>query len=61
MEPKFQMGDMVRISKHKRKTFDKCYITNWTAEVFIIDKIGYTNSITYKIKDQTVQQIKGSF
>ena len=54
MEPKFQMGDMVRISKHKRKTFDKSYITNWTVEVFIIDKIGYTNSITYKIKDQNV-------
>ena len=54
MEPKFQMGDMVRISKHKRKTFDKSYITNRTAEVFIIDKIGYTDSITYKIKDQNV-------
>ena len=52
---------MVRISKYKRKTFDKSYIPNWTGEVFIIDKIGYTNSITYKIKDQNVKQIKGSF
>ena len=61
MEPKFQIGNKVRISKYKRKTFDKSYIPNWTGEVFIIDEIGYTNSITYKIKDKNDKQIKGSF
>ena len=48
---KFKVGDKVRISKYKRKTFDKGYTPNWTEEIFIIGKIQYTNSITYKLKD----------
>jgi len=32
-------GDRVRISKYKRKTFDKGYTPNWTEEVFIIHEI----------------------
>ena len=35
-KPAFAIGDTVRISKYKRKTFDKGYIPNWTEEVFII-------------------------
>ena len=38
-KPKFKIGDHVRISKYKRKTFDKGYTPNWTEEVFTIDKI----------------------
>ena len=37
--PAFAIGDRVRTSKYKRKTFDKGYTPNWTEEVFIIDKI----------------------
>ena len=33
-KPKFQIGDKVRISKYKRKTFNKGYTPNWTEEVF---------------------------
>ena len=35
----FKIGDTVRISKYKRKTFDKGSTPNWTEEVFIIDEI----------------------
>ena len=38
------------ISKYKRKVFDKGYTANWSEEIFIVDKIQYTNPSTYKIK-----------
>ena len=60
-KPKFRVGDKVRISTYKRKVFDKGYTPNWTEEIFIIDKIQYTNPITYKIKDLNNEGIKGSF
>ena len=58
---KLKVGDKVTISKYKRKTFDKGYTPNWTEEVFIVDKVKYTNPITYKIKDLRNKEIKGSF
>ena len=57
----FKTGDTVRISKYKRKTFDKGYTPNWTEEVFIIDEIRPTHPITYKIKDLNGEEIKGTF
>ena len=60
-KPKFKIGDKVRISKYKRNVFDKGYTPNWTEEVFTIDKIQYTNPITYKIKDLNDETIEGSF
>ena len=60
-KPKFKIGDMVRISRFKRYLFDKGYTPNWTEEVFTIDKIQYTNPITYKLKDLRGEDIQGSF
>ena len=60
-KPKFKVGDRVRISKYKRKVFDKGYTSNWTEEIFTVDKIQYTNPITYKIKDLNNEEIQGSF
>ena len=60
-KPAFAVGDRVRISKYKRKTFDKRYTPNWTEEVFTIDKIQMTHPITYKIRDQNGEEIKGTF
>ena len=57
-KPKFKIGDKVRISKYKRKVFDKGYTPNWSEEIFIVDKIQYTNPITYKIKDLNNEEIK---
>jgi len=60
-KPKFKVGDKVRISKYKRKVFDNGYTPNWTEEVFTIDKIQYTNPVTYKLKDLNNEEIQGSF
>ena len=48
---KFKIGDKVRISKYKRKVFDKGYTPNLTEEIFLIDKIQSTNPIMYTLKD----------
>ena len=36
-DPKFKIGDHVRISKYKN-TFSKGYSPNWSEEVFVIKK-----------------------
>ena len=59
--PAFKIGDTVRISKYKRKTFDKGYTPNWTEEVFLIDEIRPTDPITCKIKDLNGEEIEGTF
>ena len=60
INPKFSIGDKVRISKQK-KTFEKGYTTRWTEEVFTITKINRTSPITYKIADLNGEEIDGSF
>ncbi|XP_022780490.1 uncharacterized protein LOC111321787 [Stylophora pistillata] len=57
--PKFQVGDQDRI--YKRKVFDKGYTPNCTEEIFVVNKIQYTNPITYKLKDFGGEEIEGSF
>ena len=60
-KPKFAICDKVRISKYKRRVFDKGYTPNWTEEVFVVDKILPTNSVTYTIIDSMGEEIEGSF
>ena len=60
-KPKFKVGDKVRISKYKRKVFDKGYTPNWTEEIFLINKIQSTNPITYRLKNFNNEEIQGSF
>ena len=36
--PKFKIGDIVRISKYKN-IFAKGYVPNWSEEVFVIKKV----------------------
>lgn len=60
-KPKFKVGDNVRIARYKIKTFDKGCTPNWTEEVFLRNKIQYTNPIAYKLKDLNNGEIKGSF
>ena len=40
-DPKFKIGDTVRISKYKN-IFLKGYVTDWSEEVFVIKKIKNT-------------------
>ena len=59
--PKSSIGDKVRISKYKRRVFDKGYTPNWTEEIFTIDKVIPTKPVTYKIIDLLGEEIEGSF
>lgn len=43
-KPKFKIGDKVRISKWKH-VFQKGYLPNWSEELFVVNKIQYTNPI----------------
>ena len=58
---KFSIGDRVRISKYKKKVFDKGYTPNWTEELFVIDKVNPTKPVTYSIVDLMGEEIKGTF
>ena len=60
-KPKFSIGDKVRISKYKRRVFDKGYTPNWTEEVFSVDHIVLTKPVTYRIVDLLGEEIEGSF
>ena len=60
-KPKFSIGDKVRISKYKRRVFDKGYTPNWTEKVFMIDKINLTKPITYNVVDLLGEKVEGSF
>ena len=48
--PKFKVGNNVRISKYKN-IFAKGYTPNWSEEIFVINKIKNTVSWTYAISD----------
>ena len=59
-EPRFRVGDRVRISKYK-SIFAKGYTQNWSEEVFIFSKIKDTVLWTYSISDSNSDPIAGSF
>ena len=58
--PKFKVGDHVRISKYKN-IFAKGYVPNRSKEVFVIIKIKNTAPWTYVINDLNGEEITGSF
>ena len=55
-DPKFKVGDHVRISKYKN-IFAKGYTPNWSEEVFVIKKIKDTVPWTYVIDDLNGEKI----
>ena len=58
--PKFKVGDHVRISKYKN-IFAKGYTQNWSEEVFVVSKTKDTVPWTYVISDLNGEKITGSF
>ena len=58
--PKFKVGDHVRISKYKN-IFAKGYMPNWFEEVFIISKIKNTVPWTYFVNDLNGEEIIRTF
>lgn len=59
-KPKFQLNDIVRISKYKH-IFEKSYTANFTTELFKIVKINKTIPTTYNLEDMNEQPIRGCF
>ena len=59
-DPKFKVGDNVRISKYKN-VFAKGYTPNWSKEVFVINKVQNTVPWTYLTNDLSGEEIMGSF
>ena len=59
-DPKFKVGDNVRISKPKN-IFVKGYVPSWSEENFVINKIKNTFPWTYAISDLNGEDITGSF
>ena len=59
-DPKFKVGDHVRISKYKN-IFAKGYIPNWSEEVFVIEKVKNKVPWTYVINDLNGEEIIGTF
>ena len=60
VEPKYVIGDKVRISVNKR-IFEKGANANWSEEIFEISKIQSTRPITYRLKDLSGEEIEGAF
>ena len=59
-DPKFKVGDHVRISKDKN-IFAKGYTPNWSEEIFVINKVQNTVPWNYLINDLNSEEIMGSF
>ena len=59
-DPKFKIGDHVRISKYKN-SFAKGYMPNWSEEVFAISKIKNTVPWTYVINNLNGEKIIGIY
>jgi hypothetical protein len=60
-EPKYKIGDYVRISRVKG-VFEKGYAPKWSKEVFKISSIDkQQDPIMYQIEDQLKEKIEGKF
>ena len=59
-DPKFKVGNHVRISKYKN-IFARGYTPNWSEEIFVISKTQNTVPWTYVISDLNGKEIVGRF
>ena len=59
-DPKFKVGDHVRISKYKN-IFAKSYAPNWSEDVFVVNKVQNTVPWNYLINDLNGEENKGIF
>ena len=57
-DPKFKVGDYVRISKYKNIVTNG-YTPNWSEEVFVVNKVKSTVPWTYLINDFNGEEIMG--
>ena len=65
-DPKFTLGDHLRISKYKKAILEaigytKGYIPNWSEKIFVIKEIKNTVPWTYIINDLNGEEFIGTF
>ena len=58
-DPKFKVGDHVKISKYKN-IFAKGYTSNWSEELFVIKKVENAFPWTYVITDPKSEKLIGT-
>ena len=58
--PEFKVSDRVPITKYIN-IFSKCYMENWSKEIFVIDSVLKTNPWMYQIKYLNGEKIIESF
>ena len=59
-DPKFKIGDHVKISKYKN-IFAKGYASNWSEGILVVKKIKNTVPLLYVISDLNGEEIARSF
>ena len=59
-KPKYRVGNKVRISRMKM-ILEKGYLLNCSEELYIVDIVQNTTSVTYKLKDTLGEEVEGSF
>ena len=59
-QPRFAVGDIVRISKYKTQ-FAKGYTPSWSTELFTIDSVRNTVPPVYHLRDEHGGVINGAF
>ena len=59
-DPKFKIGDLVRISKYKN-VFAEVYISSWSEEVFVITKVKNNVLWTYVVSNLKGEETVGTF
>ena len=59
-DPKFKIGDVVRISKYKN-IFAKGYVPNWSEDVFLIKVVKSTVPWVYVTSDLKGEKMLGTF
>ena len=60
VKPKFSVGDKVRISRIQ-KAFTKGYVPRWSNEIYTVHRVQPTRPVTYLLKDERGEVIKGGF
>jgi hypothetical protein len=58
--PKFQLGDLVRISR-KKGVFERGFDQNWTREVFVVNGVGEDDPPVHFLKDMIGEPIVGAY
>ena len=57
---KYHVAEKVRVTR-KKDTFEKGFTPNCTEEVFTVSEVKHTNPITYSVKAELGEPIKGTF